>query len=1193
MSWRRILLLSLAFVAVLAIATWAVLQNSGAATRIVQRELGQVLAAPAQIAGTAIDVAAGRLSIRDLRVGDPTRPGQTLLAVDTIHVDVGANPFGNLLGLHAVVVDGVTLELGPDLPTAEQLLRKSGGAATSPAPAALPPIDLRHCRIRFTPRAGATPLELRDLEATLSPVDEAPHCAELTGTALLADLDARLHLRGSIDLAAQSARLFVSLRDVAVGRAVLDRVCSLLAIDRGGIDGDARVRELTLVVTLPGKAEADRTPAFEVLAELDAVHVVADRLPPLVQHAAVTLHATTRDGGIATVHMQQESDAGAFDVTARAQGPADHLGLEVRATGKNIRIDENVVRTMRTFDVGREVVDALRPTTGRADLELFLQNPQRRGGITELELSLRDVSMSYHGFGDPATRASFPLPLERARGRVRLRDDVILLEDVDAEIAPFAGGGTVRMTGRVDTYKPAQEDATLDIQAEGVEFTSHLRAALTALLHDDGALYDRFAPNGRTAVAVHVRPRSLGQGVWAVEVRPAAATMHWGGFPFRLDDLRGSVLVREQAASFDLQGRHGDGTLAMRGQIPLEVHGGADAVGFEAVVDLTNVGIDDDLRQAVAVIAKEIDAPWQKAAASGRLGGHVKVWRPRPEDPLFHDVRLDLDGVDLKLPAAPWRALDLHGQMFAQGSGADTRIDFDALRGRLEHGAGKAAQLAMLGSIVTGEALRSDLAFVVRSLELDEQLGRTLEELGALGGSAWHTLRPSGTVDLVCRHERDPKAGDRLRLVVQLVDVDSDSPILLRPAHHMTGELSIAGGELTFTDVRAEVGGALVFGSDGHVRSRPAPDDRTEISFRVKAAGLPVDDGLANLFSGPLKRAVLDRKLSGRADVDAMSLAFAIPDAGNQLPFETRIGGQLRLYDVGMSLGTGDDPIRVLGISGVVAIADSVVSDNGGGLEGTLNGCSFRVFDQPLEGVEATFAADAERIQLGALTSRFHGGSVRSAQVASPALHYLLPGEAAPNGRLSGNLAYERVDVYSFLSACGWQNPPYSGVAKGDFALDHLDGNDIVGAAGAGNLAIERGDLGVVPLFTAIYAQLPAPDRPRFESLDTRFRLDDERVTFDKLNVKSNLLGVNGKGTLGLDGYVDIRMTLDNLLGASADPLLMPLIDEFAKGIIRFHLFGYLRDLHTEKRWLTESSPQRRQVIPMPPPAEHPPLPDY
>lgn len=1192
MSWRRILLLSLVFVVLLFGATLALLQGSGAATPIVARELEHLLATRASVASTSIDVPNGSLSIRGLRVDDPTRPGEALLTVESARVDVSTNPFADVLGVHAVVIEGVEIDLGPELPRADSLLRPSTGSARD-GPTALPPIDLHRCRIRLTPRRGVRPVELRDVEATLTPVVDAPDCAELAGTARLADLDATLHLRGSLDFDSQSFRFFVSTRDVPFGGPALQRLREVLSIDLGDLDASARIRELTVVCTIPGAAAADRTPVIEVAAEFDGVRATAASLPALIRQADVTLHASTRDQGTVTVVFRQQTALGSLAVTARGTGPVDAPTFDLRASGKDVRIDEEVLAALRTFEVGRNVIDALRPTTGRADVELFLRDPQRRGGVTELDLALHDVAMAYHGFGDPATRAAFPLPVEGARGRVRLRDDIVLIEDVEASIAAHAGGGTVRMSGRVDTTQPVNEDTSLDIEAVGVEFSPHLRNALTALLRDEGHLYDRFAPTGRTAVAVHVRPRSIGPDVWAVEVRPTGATMQWAGFPYRLDDLTGTVVVRADGAGFDLSGRHGEGSLAMRGRLPLDPESGQEAPGFEAIVELGSLQIDDDLRTAVAVIAPEIDAPWQRADARGRLGGRVKVWRPRPEDPLHHDVRLDLDGVDLRLPADPWRAVDLRGQMFAQGHGSDTRIDFDALRGRLEHGAGEPAQLAMLGSISTGAETRSDLAFVIRALELDDQLGSTLERLGALGAGTWNMLRPSGAVDLVCRDERSTGAEPRLRLVVQLVDVDSESPILLRPAHAMTGELTIADGELRFSDVRGEMGGATVFASDGRVRSLPAPDGRAEISFRVEANGLPVDDGLANLFSGPLKKAVLDRKLSGRADVDSLALRFLIPPDGNERPFETTIAGQLRLYDVAMSLGQGADGIRVDGIGGVMALAESTVTERGGGLGGSLLGASFRVFGQPFEAVEAAFTADAEIIQLASLTSRFHGGTVRSARATAPALHYVLPGPKAPLGRLSADLQFERVDVYSFLARCGWQNPPYSGTSRGSFTLERLDGSNVVTAAGAGQLTIERADLGVVPLFTAIYAQLPAPDRPRFEGLDSRFRLADRTLTFETLNVRSNLLAVNGSGTLDLDGYVDVKMKLDNILGTSADPLVMPLIDELTKSILRFHLFGYLRDLHAEKRWITEQSPERLQVLPMPPQTDRQPLPDF
>ncbi|MBL8729819.1 MAG: hypothetical protein JNM25_15435 [Planctomycetes bacterium] len=1189
MSWRRILLLTLAFVVALGTATWALLQNSDAATELVAHELRRRLAVDASVADTRIDLVAGRLSVRGLRIDDPTRPGQALLRVENLHVDVAANPLGSLIGLQTVVADGVEIEFGPVLPAAEQLLRGDVATGAGGGIGALPAIAVHRGRVRFTLRAGVAPIELRHLELVCVPRAGG---AEWTGTGELVDLGATLHLRGDVDLASGSTRLVVAIRDLPLGTAQRDRLQELLGVDLGGFDAAARVRELTLLGTLPGRDAVDRTPVLELAGDLDGLRATAPDLPPLVQQATAKVHASTRDGGSASVQLLQDSAIGRLEVDAHATRLWSDLSFDVRAHGEDIRIDTDVLAALRTFAVGRQVVAALQPKTGTADLDLFLRDPHRRGGLAELELVLQGVAITYDGFGKGEDRARFPLPLVQARGRVRLRDDVLLLEDVDATIPDFAGGGTVRLVGRVETSAPGGEDTSLDIHADSVQFNEHLRAALTALLRDDGSLYDRLAPTGRTEVTVQVRPRSSLPGGWSVEVKPQAATMQWAGFPYRLDAVQGSVVARGAGVVFDLAGVHGDGTVAMRGRIPIDSRHEDDG-GFEAVVDVRRLAIDDDLRQAVAVLAPGIDAPWRDGAPHGSFGGRVKVWRPRPDDPLSHDVLLELDGVGLQLPAAPWRAADLHGQIFVQGRDSDTRIDFDALRGRLEHGNDKPAQLAMLGSLVTGAAAHTDLAFVVRDLELDAQLGRTLEELGALGPGTWQTLRPSGAVDLVCRHEAPADGASRLQLVVQLLEVRSDSPILPRPAEKMTGELHIQDGELRFRDVRAELEGALVQASDGRVFTRPAPDGRADISFRVKANGIPVDDGLANLFSGPLHQAVLDRQLKGRADVDALALRFAIPGQGDALPFETTIGGQMRLYDVEMTLGRGPDGIRVEGIGGIVGLADSTVSETGGGLRGTMRTGTMTMFGQPLEAVEAEFAADAERIEVGTLTSRFHGGSVRQARTDAPALHYLLPGIAAPEGRLSANVTYEKVDVYSFLSACGWQNPPYSGTAGGEFLLDRLDGSDIVDAKASGRLVIDRGDLGVVPLFTSIYARLPAPDRPRFHHLGLDFRLADRAVYFDSLRVRSNLLGANGTGSLELDGYLDVRMTLDNLLGNSADPLVMPLIDLLSQNIVRFHLFGYLRDLHTEQRWVTERSPGRREIPPMPPATERQALPAF
>ncbi len=1194
MSWRRILLFTLIFAVLLGIATWGLLQRTEAITEFLRGQLATFLRPAATLQRASVDAVRGRLTLEGLRIDDPVRADKVLLTLEKADCDVELNPLGDLLSLHLVEIDGLSLDLGPSLPSPEQLLR--GDAVTTNAAAEalqIPPVRLHRGEVRFALRAGVAPVTVRDLELEALPVRGAAQQLALRGTGKLVDLDAKVHLIGHADTRDGSLDLSLSLRDVPLDRATWGRLQELFDLPLAELQANCRLRELTANVRIGRHGEGLELPRLQVRGELSHVQARVPELDYPLRDATVRFEASDLGGGHATVHLHQRTDAGDIEVQAHARLGDGEPELELRLRGRNIAIDAELLALLTSIPVGKRVVAALQPTSGRADLELFLRNPHRSGGLAELDLDLRDVQMSYQGFGDPEWRIGFPLPLIGAKGHVRLRDDVVHLQGVQAQIATGNGDGRVQLTGRIDTLQPAGEDVTLDIRAESVPFDDNLRSALMTLLHDGGELYDRLAPEGLADVVVLVRPRRVLTGGWSVNVKLRDGAMRWAGFPYRLERVRGDVIARDEGVNFDLEGRHGDGVLNMQGRIPLANTAKERLGGFESLIRLRDVLIDDELRAAVAVVAPEVDQPWRLCNPSGKLGGEVKVWRPAPEDPLHHDLRIDCDGVRLSLPAAPWVAEDLHGQVFAQGEASDTRIDFDALRGRLGHGVGAMSQLAMLGSISSGPDLRSDLTFVVRDLQLDDQLGVTLEELGALGPGTWSTLQPSGATDLVCRHRYPPVDGSELQLVVQLLDVASNAPILPKPARRMTGELTIAGGELRFDDVRAEIGGAEVRATGGVVRTRPAPDGRTEIGFTVASNSFPVDDGLANLFSEPLHSAIVDRQLRGRTDVDALRLQFLLPGDDSDLPLQTTIDGQLRLDNVAMTLGNDREAMRVEDITGYVRLEQSVVTSASGGLRGTMQGCSLRLLRHRLEALSAGFSADAERLVLHSLSAELDGGTVRNADDDSIALDYTLPGAAAPQGRLRAHLAFDRVDVYTFLDQSGWTNPPYSGTASGSLQLDRLDGSDLVGATGAGELSIERGDLGVVPLFTAIYAQLPAPERPRFDRLQTSFRLAERRMQFASLSLWSNLLAAHGKGTMDLDGYLDIELKLDNLLGPSADPVLMPLVTFFTQNIVRFHLFGYLRDLQAEKRWVTQSSPGHRAILPMPPHRERPALPDY
>ncbi|MEO6594706.1 MAG: hypothetical protein ABIP94_08125, partial [Planctomycetota bacterium] len=279
MSWRRILLFSLVFLVALGGATWALLQNSNAATQILHRELQALLACPATLQSTTIDLAAGRLEASGLRIEDPTRPGQPLLAVQHASIDVGPSVLGGLVSVHNILLEDVAIELGPTLPTAAELLRKDAlPASESPT---IPPIELRRGRVRFTPRNGVPAVELRDLELLVTPLRETPSCAEITGSATSVDLGTKLELLGTVDLRSGAVRLSVSMRDVGLDRAVQARLQQVFDIDFGRMDAAARVTELTAQcqVASHSAGAASAPPVFAVRGELDGVRVNAPDLP--------------------------------------------------------------------------------------------------------------------------------------------------------------------------------------------------------------------------------------------------------------------------------------------------------------------------------------------------------------------------------------------------------------------------------------------------------------------------------------------------------------------------------------------------------------------------------------------------------------------------------------------------------------------------------------------------------------------------------------------------------------------------------------------------------------------------------------------------------------------------------------------------------------------------------------------------
>ncbi|MCK5943023.1 MAG: hypothetical protein KAI24_13680, partial [Planctomycetes bacterium] len=317
MSWRRILLLSIALVSVLAVVTWASLQNSDVATDFVRRELKNVFAARVEVANTSLGLEAGRLQIEGFTLADPAYPHRALARFTTGRVDAQLDPFGAGVAPRHVVVEGLELEAGPRFPTAAELLRPRADQQPSDASTTLPVIEVRAGKATLHVSPDERPLVLDDIDVTVVPLAADPDKLQLRGTLRLREPEAALALAGEFDLGTGAARLSVSTEAVTCSQQVVAWLARLAAVDQQELDFGGQIESLRVTCNVPPRDAAERGPTFEVEARCSDVHLDAPDLPAIVRHADVQLYVDTARGGRVQATVSQRNETGAIDVRAR------------------------------------------------------------------------------------------------------------------------------------------------------------------------------------------------------------------------------------------------------------------------------------------------------------------------------------------------------------------------------------------------------------------------------------------------------------------------------------------------------------------------------------------------------------------------------------------------------------------------------------------------------------------------------------------------------------------------------------------------------------------------------------------------------------------------------------------------------------------------------------------------------------
>lgn len=1208
MSWRRTFLLTLLFAVLIGVATWQLLLRTDAMTKVLEAQLADLLGPPVRLEQGSLDISQGRIALLGLRIGDPAQPQLGLAELQQLECEVSTSLQGEILAPQHVALRGLHVTLGPELPSLATLLPNSQARSPQGRALPLPSLELVDGSIDWELRAGHAKLQLRQVRATLTPDPTAPNQLLVALSATHAATGLCCELTGRIQADNGKTECSVRLRETALPQHALEQLSQALGFADSWfglpwhqVTAAAHLKHGVAHAQFDPTAATGSPLAYSVDLELAQVQCDAAELPYPVHSATLHAQATTAAGGSLRATLTQATAQGALELQVAAtltDEPRDP-DLELRLNGRGVAIDAELDRLLTSLPIGREILAALQPHGGDGDVALYLRNPHRPVTETELDLTVRGVAAAYHGFGKPDQRIGFPLPLRNTQGRVVLRDGVVQLRDFTAEIAAGTGTGRVTLAGMVEPRKATGEDVSLDIHVQGVPFGPELQNALAALMPGDDDLYGKLSPQGLADVTVQVRPTQELPGNWSARIDLQGAQVCWAGFPYRLEHVAGRLDARDEGVAFDLSGQREAGQWRLQGNLPLSGQVPGEAQAFAAGVRFRNVNLDAALHEAATKVVPELAAVWRAWEPSGSISGEVRLQRDNPLAPIRYDLRLQCEQTQITLPMASWYAEALQGQVIAQGTGAMGTLQINNLNGLLRQGTNR-TPLALFGHVAVGDNAHSDLSFTARGLPIDMALGNTLETMQAISSGTWNLLQPGGHADVVCRHRTESGQQPRTELAAELIDASCAAPFLPHPARAISGELAVRDGALHFTGIHATLADAEVTLDEGLVAAALLPQSGTQpalsatkVAFTVRSRGFPLDAGLGNLFAEPLRSTIAARRLAGRAEIAPLRLELLIPTADSG-ETTTSVSGRVRLLDAGVSLGSSADALRLDGLTGVLTLDPATVRSAQGSLTGQFERGTLVVLGHRITNMASRFQFDHQELLLSHTTGAVHGGTLRAGpEPAAPLLRYRLPSAQAADGSMDLDLDIANFDLRSFLLAAGMVNPTYSGNASCQLQLRDLQGDRLVDAKAVLQCKVERGDLGAVPLFTAIYSQLPEADQPRFHSVQAKAILADQKVTLRELAMASNLLKAEGKGELTLDGYLDIELKLDNLLGQSSDPLLLPLISLLAKNIVRFHLAGPLRDLRAVRRWVTQEAPPRRGTPPLPPLRTPLVLPDY
>jgi hypothetical protein len=1184
LTHRRIILLFLAFLAVLSGSTYYFLFRAGAATSFIQDLIGKSIHRRLfELESAEIDFAEGRLTLHGFQLSNPTAGGQLskLLSVRRVNVDVETNPTGELGTIRQVELHGLEAHVSLDkdqAPDFGQIFRQAKLASSGTREMATPVITVTDSRIRLRAVPDRPSILFEGLALRIRPVSNRPGIVQMTGS-MRSPRGHKITIQGDGDLGSQNFRTVLTVEEfpIIAEQAAVFQAGAQRFLDAAKVKG--RIKNAKVWVDYQNHREG--TPLHSGASlEFHDLDMALPQLPYPITKASGKVFAESQNGGKVRFEFRHQSPTGNITATGKLSQPLEATRyLDVQVGLEDIAINEVLLAAIDKGKVKslRDIKAAFEPVGGRINAEVHLSNKAPASRLqASANATFEGLRTSFQGFPNSSGKTiGFPYPMQNVAGKVAIRPGSVSIESMtatDSKGAKISMQGTVTGLG-----KGVPPTIALDIDGRGLAFSESLKQALRHSANNAVLIYEDYAPSGEADLNVELR--GAGKDLqYSIQLLPKSAAIQYAKFPLPVEDVTGALTITKGHTQLDLHGTHGDAKISAKGRFLSSQASASSGSQSKLSIQTSGLSFSPRVYQAANTFDSAVGDLWRDLNPTGTFDSQINLWR-KPEEADFHyDAQLHLRDTSVAFAPIPLPFESLTGDLFFHGVGTTFRCDISPIRAHIPNGSEQApAALLIQGSILgIGATLSADVTAVIKRLRLTDQLGKALQKAGAVTEQLWDSLGIDGFADVTARIER--KKGQRntsKQFDIELRDVSSNAPAIPGKARGLHGKLHVDGDRAWFTSIEGMIDETKISIRDGEIKRQ---NGQTTVGFTVSADSFPIDKRLANALHGPARKAYLDRQFSGQVNLDQVQIMLRVPDQGTSV--ESEFQGKIEAKDLFMDVGIpGSQSLKHL--TGTLTITKGFANTKTARMSGTVSNARFELSNHQIHHINSKFTINPSRLVLNELTFQTAGGTIRGgSSPESPSFEYRF----TERGKIFAYLNYEDLRLRELLKDEALAHSKVRGTCFGQVIIHELTGGDFLDMRARGYIGVHDGRLGTVPLFSAIYKHIREDKRPQFTKGRAEFTVKEGKILLQKFNVRSNLIKVEGQGSLNMDGYMDINLNVPRVFGSTTNILILPpLLNQVFAKIVRFKVYGYIRNPKIEHLMPFSKGFARQSLAPIPP----------